>query len=61
MSIKKVGSWGGALSIRLTTELNELNIKEGDEIITKVENGKVIIKKNVPSFNANGVKFNIKE
>jgi antitoxin component of MazEF toxin-antitoxin module len=45
MSVKKVGTVGGALIVRLTTELKEINIKLGDNVDIKIEKDKIIIVK----------------
>ena len=45
MAIKKVGTVGGALIVRLTKELKEVNIKLGDNVSIVVEDNKIIIKK----------------
>ena len=45
MSIRKVGTTGGAWIIRLTTELREAGIVLGDNVNVIVENGKIVIEK----------------
>lgn len=45
MSIKKVGTVGGAFIVRLTTELKELGIELGDNVNISVKGGKIIIEK----------------
>lgn len=45
MSIRKVGTVGGALIVRLTVELREVGISLGDNVNVVVKDGKIIIEK----------------
>ena len=47
MSIRKVGTTGGALIVRLTTELREAGILLGENVSVIVKDGKIIIEKEV--------------
>lgn len=59
--IKKIGSWGGSLSIRLGNEFNYLDMKQGDNVNVHIEDNKIIIESIKPTFKANGVKFSVRE
>lgn len=43
--VKKVGSWGGTLAVRLGVELSEVGIVEGDYVHVEVKGDKVILSK----------------
>lgn len=43
--IKKVGSWGGTLAVRLGVELAEVGIAEGDFVHVEVEGDRVVLTK----------------
>lgn len=45
MTIRKVGTVGGASIVRLTTELREIGIFIGDNVNVIVKDGKIIIEK----------------
>ena len=45
MSIKKIGTVGGALIVRLTLELKQVGISLGDIVNITIENDKIIIEK----------------
>jgi len=45
MSIRKVGTVGGALIVRLTVELREIGIVLGDNVDIIVKDNKIIIEK----------------
>jgi antitoxin MazE len=52
MKIKqKISTWGNSLGIRLPQVLiGQTNLKEGDEVLVTVENGRIILTPDKPSY-----------
>ena len=60
--IKRLGTWGNSLSIRLDCECAELGWKQGDKVHVLVQDGKMIMERVISEYQViNGVKYEVKE